>query len=90
MAVVSWSHKYLCVPSPGTGSFPLGAALLRSGDGEFIPNENVIDGNGKIAIGWKHTAIKQLIDHNILKRNQFDSLLTFTDTRNPFYFRAAE
>lgn len=90
MAVVSWSHKYLCVLSPGTGRSSLGTALLRSGDRELIPNEDVIDGSGKIVIGWKHTAIKEPIDHNLLKLNQLDSLLTFTATRNPFDFWAAE
>ncbi|TWA80495.1 sulfotransferase family protein [Azospirillum brasilense] len=90
MAVISWSRKYLCLLSPGTGSSSIGTALLRSGEGQLIPSEDVLDATGKVVIGWKHTTIDQLLEHKLLTRPQLDALVKFAAVRNPFDFWAAE
>jgi sulfotransferase famil protein len=84
MAIVSHAHRFLFVMTPRTGCTAIGAVLVDSLQGEYLPRESVLDAHGFFIVQRKHCTLEQLLAHGILTHAQRCSLFTFGAVRNPF------
>ncbi len=84
MAIICREYGILFLMSPRTGCTALGQALIDDLQGEFLPKKSIFDERGVFKVQSKHCSLKELIDNNILTREEANSLIKFASVRNPF------
>lgn len=84
MAIICRDIGLLFIMTPRTGCMALGALLLDKLGGEWVPSENVCDGDGRVLVEKIHCTLPNLLDHQILTDEQIGGLLKITTVRNPF------
>jgi hypothetical protein len=70
--------------APHTGCTAIGLALQQRLGGTFIPENDILDGDGVVRIARKHTQLHQLLEGGILTREERAGLVVATAIRNPF------
>lgn len=84
MAIICREHRLLFLMAPRTGCTAVGSVLLKELGGEWIPAEDILDGNGQFLVQKKHSTLKQLLEFKLISRQECEELTTFTAVRNPF------
>lgn len=84
MAVLckNFNLLYICIPK--TGSTSVSNFLINKLDGEWIPKNHILDKQGNIKVDKKHSKIRDLLEYDVLKKTEIDTLNIFTTVRNPF------
>jgi len=70
--------------TPRTACTAIGELLSKHYGGEFLPAQDILNGNGGIAVQKKHSTLAELIGHHILTAEEAGSLLKVATVRNPF------
>jgi hypothetical protein len=70
--------------TPRTACTAIGELLCQHYSGEFLPAEDILDGDGRISIQKKHSTLAELLEHKILAPEEAKSLLKVAAVRNPF------
>jgi hypothetical protein len=70
--------------TPRTASHAISEVILKEFDGEWLPNQSILDSDGKYIVDKKHCTLRQLLDHNLISEKEVKSYLKFTTIRNPF------
>jgi hypothetical protein len=84
MAIICRDHRLLFIMTPRTGCTAIGELLAEKLGGEYLPEADVVDERGMIAVPQKHTTLRQLLEHGILSEDERRRVLVFTCVRNPF------
>lgn len=84
MAIICRDLGLLFIMTPRTACTAIGNLLCTQFGGEFLPREDILNGDGRIAVQKKHSTLSQLIDHRLLSKEEAQSLLKFAAVRNPF------
>lgn len=84
MALICRRHGLLFIMTPRTGCTALGELLRADFGAEFLPSEDILGEDSKIAVQKKHSTLKQLIEHGVLSSNERRDLFAFATVRNPY------
>lgn len=84
MAIICRDHALLFIMAPRTGCTAVGNLLCRDLGGEFLPQSDVVDSDGRAVMRHKHNTLRQLYHYDLLSPDEKKRLLTFTCVRNPF------
>jgi hypothetical protein len=84
MAILCRSHRLLFILAPRTGSSAVAKALSEHLEGENIPDQHILDDQGKFLASKKHTTLTQLHRYGLISPDQRRQLFAFTCVRNPF------
>lgn len=84
MAVICPNYRLLFLMSPRTASTAVGRILRENLDGHFIPQESVLDSQGRIVVRRNHCTLEELMTYGMLSKAEADSYLKVTTVRNPF------
>lgn len=84
MALISHARKFIYVLNPRTASTATAMALRKATDATFVPEESLMDEDGKILVQKKHSNIPQLLKHGIVSEEIATGYFKFVTVRNPF------
>jgi hypothetical protein len=84
MAIICRKYGLLFIMTPRTACTAIGELLCKHYGGEFLPPQDILNGNGGIAVQKKHSTLAELIRNDILTPEEADSLLKVAAVRNPF------
>ena len=84
MAIICRAHRLLFILTPRTGSSAVAKALCEQLHGENIPEENILDGDGRFLVSKKHGTLEQLQKYGVIRPEERQQLFVFTCVRNPF------
>jgi IS1 family transposase len=70
--------------TPRTACTAIGELLCQDYGGEFLPAEDILDGDGRISVQKKHSTLAELVKHKILALEEAKTLLKIAAVRNPF------
>jgi hypothetical protein len=70
--------------TPRTACTAVGELLCQHYGGEFLPAEDILDGDGRVCAQKKHSTLTELIKYKILAPGEAKSLLKVAAVRNPF------
>jgi len=70
--------------TPRTACTAVGKVLMEEMEGEYIPNDDILDESGRFIAQKKHSTVQQLIANNIIHENDLENLFVFTTVRNHF------
>jgi len=70
--------------TPRTACTAIGELLCTHYDGEYLPCEDILAPDGRIAIQKKHSTLQELLQHKLLSAEEAKSLLKIASVRNPF------
>lgn len=84
MAVISFQNRFIYLLNPRTASTATAQALLDSAKAEFVPAENIVDDEGNIVVQRKHTTMEQLVEYELISKDQVDTFFKFVTVRNPY------
>ena len=84
MAIICRQYGLLFIMTPRTACTAIGELLCKHYGGEFIPPQDILNGNGGIAVQKKHSTLPQLIGNHIITAEEASSLLKVAAVRNPF------
>ena len=84
MAIICRKYNLLFIMTPRTACTAIGELLCRNYDGEFLPAEDILDGDGRISVQRKHSTLAELIEHKLLTPEEAKSLFKVATVRNPF------
>jgi hypothetical protein len=84
MAIICRQYGLLFIMTPRTACTAIGELLCKHYGGEFLPPQDILNGNGGIAVQKKHSTLAELIKNHILTAEEAGSLLKVATVRNPF------
>jgi hypothetical protein len=84
MAIICRKYNLLFIMTPRTACTAIGELLCRNYGGEFLPGEDILDGDGRISVQKKHSTLAELIEHELLAPEEAKSLFKVAAVRNPF------
>lgn len=84
MAIICRQHGLLFIMTPRTACTAIGELLCRDYGGEFLPSDDILSENGRIAVQKKHNNLADLLKHRLLSESEAKSLLKVATVRNPF------
>lgn len=83
MAIICREYKLLFIMAPATGCTAIGEILKDKFGGEYLPREP-IEKNGWQIIDKKHSSISQLVEFDLISKEELSSYVKFATVRNPF------
>jgi hypothetical protein len=87
VAIISRTRGYLFVQAPETGCTAIAQkVLIPMLDGEDCPSRPIRDRRGRVVVQRKHCTLAQLIEHDVVSREEAARLFKFSAVRNPFDF----
>jgi|SRR5438105_9049841 len=84
MAVICREHGLLFIMTPRTACTAIGELLCKHYGGEFLPPQDILNGDGRISVQKKHSTLAELIRNHLLTAEEAGSLLKVATVRNPF------
>lgn len=84
MAVISRKRGYLFIMAPRTGCTALATVLIPHMDGEYLPQNDLNDENGRLIVQRKHSTLDELTGYGVLPAEEARALFKFCTIRNPF------
>ena len=84
MAIICRKYNLLFIMTPRTACTAIGELLCTHYDGEFLPSEDILAPDGRIAIQKKHSTLQELLQQKLLSAEDAKSLLKIASVRNPF------
>jgi len=70
--------------TPRTACTAIGELLCHYHGGEFLPEKDILNGDGRISVQRKHSTLEELVKNEILHPEEAKSLLKVAAVRNPF------
>ena len=70
--------------TPRTACTAIGELLCKHYGGEFLPPQDILNGDGRISVQKKHSTLAELIRNHLLTAEEAGSLLKVATVRNPF------
>lgn len=83
MAIICREYRLLFIMVPGTGCSSVGDVLFRQFGGQWLPENDVMDGARRL-VSRKHSSVAQLLEFGFITPDQLRHNLTFATIRNPF------
>lgn len=84
MAILCREVGLLFIMRPRTGCTAVGRTLCNELSGEYIPSDDVRDGEGRAVVQKKHSTLADLLDHGLIRADEAERLYKVTTVRNPF------
>lgn len=84
MAIICSDHRLLFILTPHTASSAVAALLRERLGGEWLPRQEIADGQGRIIVRRKHSTVPELLEHGVMSADQRAALVAFSAVRNPF------
>ena len=78
MSTICRPYNLLYIMTPQTACTAVGKLLLNEYDGEYIPEEDILDATCIFKVQQKHCTLSQLIDNKILSDKDNLALTKFT------------
>lgn len=84
MAMICRKYGLLYLMAPRTGCTAVEDVLEKKLEGELIPPNDILDGDGNFIIHRRHHSLQAMFRHNLVTQEESASLLKFSCIRNPF------
>jgi hypothetical protein len=84
LAIICRDHRLLFIMAPRTGCTAVGELLIAELGGQYIPPQNVTDGQGRVLVRQKHSTLGELMSNGLITPEERAGLFTFSAVRNPF------
>jgi hypothetical protein len=84
MAIICRDLSLLFVLTPHTASSAVGKVLREELGGEWVPEQHIQNRRGKTVVRRKHCTARDLVRHDVLSKEELETLHVFTTVRNPF------
>lgn len=70
--------------APRTACSATGKVLCEKLGGEYIPSQDIVESDGKFKVQKKHSTLNELVDNQLISREELSDYLKFTCVRNPY------
>jgi hypothetical protein len=85
MAVISREYGYLFIEAPRTGSTAIAnGVLVKHLGGTPVLADHLRDAEGRLRVHQKHVTLAELVNNEVLTKDEVNRLFKFSAVRNPF------
>lgn len=84
MPIICREQNLLFIMTPRTACTAIGKVLCDELGGEYFPSESILGADGKARVRTKHATLQDLLDNDLITKEEISSFLVFGGVRNPF------
>jgi hypothetical protein len=84
VAIICRDYNLLFIMTPRTACTAIGNLLCEKYGGEFLPQADIVDSEGRITVQQKHSTLAELLQYGVLANAEAKTLLKVASVRNPF------